>query len=56
MSERAAFFWNNYKEEEEVKNNLRVKIEELEAELAYHEKLSELYYQEYDKEVMKDND
>lgn len=56
MNDRAELFWNKYREEEEFKQNLRVKIEELEAELSYHEKLSELFYQEYDREIMRNND
>ena len=53
MTEKQEFCWNKYEEYETKKDELKLRIKELEAELNYYNELSTLYLEEYDKEVMK---
>lgn len=50
------FCWNKYEECETKKDELKIRIKELEAELDYYNALSALYLEEYDKEIMKRHD
>lgn len=53
MTEKQEFCWNKYEEYETKKDELKLRIKELEAELDYYNALSALYLEEYDKEIMK---
>ena len=53
MTEKQEFCWSKYEEYETKKDELKLRIKALEAELDYYNALSALYLEEYDKEIMK---
>lgn len=53
---KEVFCWSKYEEYETKKNELKLRIKELEAEWDYYNALSALYLEEYDKEIMKRHD
>ena len=48
-------YWFNYLQEQTIIEELRKSMKQLEIGIEYHEKLSEFWYQEWDKEVMKND-
>ena len=56
MTEKQEFCWSKYEECETKKDEIKLRIKELEAEMDYYNALSALYLEEYDKEIMKRHD